>query len=178
MEDLILYSHTYDEHIQLLRLVFRTADERNVSFNRKKTTFAVTLLCLRVMWFQNMDFAQIPTLPAPSENSPSNITDLRSFFGLCQQVGNFSPKIASTLAPLSPLLKKAIEWEWTPDHDAAFIAARTELAIVLELSFYNPSRPTALFASDSSSNSKWLLAIGTWSRPVLVFFVLLKPATP
>ena len=71
MEDLILYSHTYDEHIQLLRLVFRTADERNVSFNRKKTTFAVTLLCLRVMWFQNMDFAQIPTLPAPSENSPS-----------------------------------------------------------------------------------------------------------
>ena len=83
---------------------------------------------------------------------PSNITDLRPCFGLCQQVGNFSPKIASTFAPLSPLLKKPIEWEWTPDHDAAFIAARTELAIVPEWSFYNPSRPTALFADASLLN--------------------------
>jgi len=34
---------------------------------------------------------------------PSNITGLRSFYGLCQQVGNFSDQIATALSLLSPL---------------------------------------------------------------------------
>lgn len=77
---------------------------------------------------------------------------MRSFFGLCQQVGTFSPKIAAALAPLSPLLKKSIAWEWTPSHDEAFRAARTELAIVPELAFYDPNRPTALHTDASLLN--------------------------
>lgn len=40
MEDIIIFSRTYEEHIRLLRLLFRTADEHNVSFNKKKTIFA------------------------------------------------------------------------------------------------------------------------------------------
>jgi hypothetical protein len=32
---------------------------------------------------------------------PEKITDLRSFYGLCQQVGNLSDKIAAALTPLS-----------------------------------------------------------------------------
>ncbi len=45
------------------------------------------------------------SLLRPSAISRS-ITDLRAFFGLCQQVGNFSDQIAASLDALSPLLKK------------------------------------------------------------------------
>jgi hypothetical protein len=40
MEDLIIFSKTYDEHKELLQTVFKTADENNVGFNKKKTVFA------------------------------------------------------------------------------------------------------------------------------------------
>jgi hypothetical protein len=40
MEDLRVYSRTFDEHINLLRLLFRTESDNNVSFNRNKTVFA------------------------------------------------------------------------------------------------------------------------------------------
>lgn len=43
--------------------------------------------------------------------TPKNITDIRSFFGLCQQVGTFSDLISMTLDPLKPLLKKNHQWE-------------------------------------------------------------------
>ena len=93
MEDLIIYSRTYDEHIQLLRLVFRTADERNVSFNRKKTTFAENTGVFAGYVVSEHGFCPNPDLTCAIREfpQPSNITDLRPFFGLCQQVGNFSP---------------------------------------------------------------------------------------
>jgi hypothetical protein len=40
MEDLIIYSATYEEHLELVRAVFKTASDHNVGFNRAKTTFA------------------------------------------------------------------------------------------------------------------------------------------
>jgi hypothetical protein len=48
---------------------------------------------------------------------PKNITDVKAFHGLCQQVGNFSTKVAESLKPLSPLLKKDLTWEWTTTWD-------------------------------------------------------------
>ena len=80
---------------------------------------------------------------------PENVTDLRSFFGLCQQVGSFSDKIAAALDPLSPLLKKSFTWEWTTTHEAAFNKARCTLSEVTELAFYDPAHPTA-FHVDAS----------------------------
>ena len=108
MEDLIIFSKTYDEHKQLLQTVFKTADENNVGFNKKKTVFAAPTgkfagYIVSENGFQlNLDLTRaIRDFPPPS-----NITDICSFYGVCQQVGNFSNKIATALAPLSPLLKQ------------------------------------------------------------------------
>ena len=81
-----------------------------------------------------------------------NVTDLRSFYGLCQQVGNFSDQIAGALVPLSPLVKKNVEWNWTSEHGEAFRAARNQLVIVPDLAFYDPSRPTSLAVDASLLN--------------------------
>ena len=40
MEDLVIYSRTYEEHINLLRMLFKTANDNNVSFNKSKTVFS------------------------------------------------------------------------------------------------------------------------------------------
>ncbi|KZS04174.1 Uncharacterized protein APZ42_032919 [Daphnia magna] len=154
MEDLIVYSSTYDEHINLLRLLFQTASDNNVSFNRKKTVFATHSVVFAGYVVSENGFCPNPELTRAIREfpRPGNITDLRSFFGLCQQVGNFSIKLAATLAPLSPMLKKNIAWEWTPEHELSFKAARTELAVMPELAFYDPNRPTTLFTDASLVN--------------------------
>jgi hypothetical protein len=82
-------------------------------------------------------------------------------------VGHFSIKLATTLGPLSPLLKKNIVWDWTPDHELSFKAARTELAEMPELSFYDTNRPTTLFTDASLLNGlgfilKQRATSGTW----------------
>ena len=154
MEDLIVYSRTYEEHKQLLRLLFRTAQDHNVSFNRAKTVYASSTGTFAGYIVSADGFHPNPNLTQAIREfpCPKNITDLRSFFGLCQQVGNFSSKIAASLAPLAELLKKSIAWDWTPAHDAAFRDARETLAIVPDLSFYEPGRPTALYTDASLLN--------------------------
>jgi hypothetical protein len=151
MEDLIIYSPTYEEHLELLHEVFKTASDNNVGFNREKTSFANATGDFAGYRVTEDGFRPNPELTRAIREfpQPNNITDLRSFYGLCQQVGNFSNKIASTLSPLSPLLKKNLEWTWDPQHEAAFRLAREELANVQELAFYNLERATSLHVDAS-----------------------------
>lgn len=169
MEDMIVYSRTYEEHLQLLCMLFQTADANNVSFNRKKTSFACKEGKFAGYVVSGNGFHPNPYLTRAIRDFPVplNITDFRSFFGLCQQGGNFSDKIAAALAPLSPLLKKDIAWDWMPIHDDAFRTARAELAVVPELAFYDPARSTALYTDASLLNGlgfilKQRAATGTW----------------
>ncbi|EFX66601.1 hypothetical protein DAPPUDRAFT_262825 [Daphnia pulex] len=112
-EDIIIFSRTFEENIRLLRLLFCTADEHNVSFNKKKTVLAsLTGVFVGYVVSENGFCPNHALTQAIREFlQPSNLTDLRSFVGLCQQVGNFSTKIAAALVPLAPLLKKTIAWD-------------------------------------------------------------------
>jgi hypothetical protein len=67
-------------------------------------------------------------------------------------VGNFSDKIAEAFAPLSPLLKKNITCDWSADHENAFRATHSILAIVPDLAFYDQNHPTSLAVDDSLLN--------------------------
>jgi hypothetical protein len=75
---------------------------------RKKTVYANTTAIFAGYEISADGFRPHPELARTIREfpRPSNVTDLRSFYGLCQQVGNFSDKIAAASAPLSPLLKK------------------------------------------------------------------------
>jgi hypothetical protein len=97
MEDLVIYSRTYEEHVDLLRILFKTANDNNVSFNKKKTVYANTTANFAGYEISADGFRPNPELARTIREfpRPSNVTDLRSFYGLCQQVGNFSDKIAA-----------------------------------------------------------------------------------
>jgi hypothetical protein len=113
MEDLIIYSTTYEEHVELVRAVLKTASDHNVGFNHAKTTFVEPTGKFAGYIVSEESFHLSPDLTRAIREfpQPRNVTDLRSFYGLCQQVGNFS-SIATALATLFPLLKKNFEWSW------------------------------------------------------------------
>ena len=56
--------------------------------------------------------------------TPTNRTDLRSFFGLANQFGKFLPDLAHVMSPLRPLLKQDCKFEWSKVEDKTFMAIK------------------------------------------------------
>ena len=52
--------------------------------------------------------------------APTNITELRSFLGLVNQLGMFIPDLAHVTTDLRGLLKKNVAYTWLPEHQKSF----------------------------------------------------------
>ena len=73
--------------------------------------------------FPNPDKLQgIHDFPAPSD-----ISSLRSFLGIINQLNNFYPYVASLSNPLLALLRKDVSFIWLPEHQAAFERIKSKL---------------------------------------------------
>ena len=57
---------------------------------------------------------------------PGNLRELRSFFGVVNQLNKFVPDLANTCAPFRSKLKKEAEWKWTQEHEKAFLKVNQE----------------------------------------------------
>ena len=169
VEDVIVYSKNYDDHVQLVRHLFSRANEHSVAINYRKVQFALSLVKFGGFILDSEGFRPDPELVCAISEFPlpKNVTDLRSFFGLCQQIGHFSDRISTALIPLAPLLKSSYAWEWTATHDEAFLRARELLCAPPCLAFYDPELPTALHVDASLLNGLGFLlkqkgADGNW----------------
>ncbi|XP_068228046.1 uncharacterized protein [Palaemon carinicauda] len=75
---------------------------------------------------------------------PQNITDLRSFMGLVNQLGSFSSVIAREAQPLRDLLKQRNEWCWTAQQDLSFKRVKEALTAPPVLAHFDATLPTML----------------------------------
>ncbi|XP_064105102.1 uncharacterized protein LOC135214699 [Macrobrachium nipponense] len=76
--------------------------------------------------------------------TPSNITDIRSFMGLVNQLADFTPNIAAAAQPLHPLMSPKRTFVWMPDHERAFKKVKTALTSPPVLAPFNPASPVVL----------------------------------
>ncbi len=81
---------------------------------------------------------------------PKNITELRRFMGMANQLGKFSPRLADLSQPLRELLSTKRAWLWGPDQDHAFTEVKAELTQSTVLALYDPETTTKV-AADASS---------------------------
>lgn len=111
--------------------------------------------------------------------TPSGISDVRSFFGLANQVSAFNKDVCQALEPLRGLLQTRNAWHWDKAHDEAFNTAKLKLAETVRLSFYHVSKPTRLITDASRTGLGFLLQQedqdGIW-RTVQVGSRMLKEA--
>ena len=73
--------------------------------------------------------------------TPVSCTDLRSFYGLVNQIASSSNKIAELLAPLRPLLSTKNYFVWMPDHDQVMNKAKLQLTGTPTLAFLTFTSP-------------------------------------
>ena len=70
---------------------------------------------------------------------PTNITELRSFMGLVNQLGDFTDRISFAALPLRDLMKHRSPFVWMPCHDDAFTAVKEALVSPPSLAQYDRS---------------------------------------
>ena len=89
--------------------------------------------------------------------APATHTELRSFFGLANQLTTSIDKIANLLAPLQPLLSTKNEYMWLPDHDQALSKAKQQLICAPTLAFFDLNRPKCLCMDTSRQGIGFIL---------------------
>jgi hypothetical protein len=89
--------------------------------------------------------------------TPTNITDVRSWFGAVQQVA-YAFSVCPVMEPFRHLLSNKVPFSWSPDLEAAFQASKKEVVrqCMEGVRSFNPSLPTCL-ATDWSK-----FGIGYW----------------
>ena len=120
--------------------------ERGISLNKDKFVFEQPMVTFAGYELSSSGYSIDPQLVLAINDfpEPTNTTELRSFFGLVNQLSLFTDQIAELLQPLRPLLSAQNEYVWDVAHSQAFMSAKSALVSPPTLSFYDPSRPTSL----------------------------------
>ena len=81
---------------------------------------------------------------------PTNVTKVRGFLGMVNQLGKFSKRIAELSNPLCELLSSKNAWTWGDKQEEAFTNIKIELTQPTILALYNPKAETKISADTSS----------------------------
>ena len=146
VDDILLYDYTWPEHISHVKEFLTHCRRAGITLNpnkftlgEKQVSFAGYVVGREGIRADPDKIKAIQRFP-----KPSNITDLRSFLGLCEQLAGFCTDVAAAMGPLRPLLKATSEFRWLPEHERAFEDTKRALTSPPVLAFFDPSRPTRL----------------------------------
>ena len=150
-EDTLITGRTKAELIENTRKFFKACEKNGITLNTKKIQWDQREVLFGGFIVGPDGYSSDPSLAKALSQfpMPKSGTDVRSFFGLANQLCNFSDAIAEILCPLKSLLKKGTTFQWMPEHEAAFQKARKYLSSNQTLAYYCPRRPTRLI-SDAS----------------------------
>ena len=129
IDDILVYSKSREEHVDHLRDVLQTLADHQLYAKLKKCDF----------WMEKIHFlGHVISAKGVSVNPakiaavvewprPINITKVRSFLGLAGYYRRFVKDFSRIAAPLTQLLKKNHNFEWTKECEASFQELKQKL---------------------------------------------------
>ena len=151
VDDILAYDSDYASHLQHVIQILQRCDSHGITLNPAKVTFAAETLdfCGYVISPGGYTADRRKVQAIEDFPIPENLTDLRSFMGLVNQLGAFSTETARAAEPLRDLLRPRNLWSWTSVHQAAFEAVKATLVAPPVLAYFDPSLPTAVHTDAS-----------------------------
>ena len=114
MDDNLVHGTTREEHDERLRLVLQRLSKLGMTLSSEKCTFAQS----SVEFLGHVIDSQ-GIRPDPNKISaivrfatPGNVSDVRRFLGMVNQLSKFSPNLAEITQPMRELLVKENAWLW------------------------------------------------------------------
>ncbi|XP_024022581.1 uncharacterized protein LOC112091957 [Morus notabilis] len=151
IDDILVYSKTWEEHEQHLRIVLQTLREHQLYAKKEKCDFWLT----EVKFLGHVISRQgISVDPSKIETvlqweRPKNVAEIRSFLGLTGYYRRFVKDFSSIAALMTRLPKKEVRFEWDADCEHAFQELRTRLTSAPILMIPNSDKPYEVY-SDAS----------------------------
>ncbi|GFU11781.1 retrovirus-related Pol polyprotein from transposon 297 [Trichonephila clavipes] len=108
LDDIIVFSETFEDHFIRLRLVLTCLQEAGLKLNSKKCLFAAQEVKILGHLVSSNGVRPDPDKIKAVRNfpTPKNIHDIRSFLGLCSYFRRFIKGFCYLAEPLQSLLKK------------------------------------------------------------------------
>ena len=146
VDDILVFDDDYQQHLNNVWEVLNKCKENKITLNLKKFHFAQDEVDYCGYHLNKDGFApDKDKLSAIIKfEAPTNITELRSFLGLVNQLSQFSSEISTVAEPLRHLLKKNHEWTWSADHENSFAKVKEALSSPPILAYYDPKLPVKL----------------------------------
>jgi hypothetical protein len=153
VDDILLYAKSWSEIKDSIQRVIVACANSHITLSASKFVIGQEVRFVGMKISGDGVTADPDKVKAISDfPTPTNITDLRSFFGLVNQLGSFSQDVAARASPLRPLLSSKNIWQWLPDHDAAFQEVKKCLSSPPVLSHFDITLPTRLLTDASKLN--------------------------
>ncbi|CAI5660942.1 unnamed protein product [Oreochromis niloticus] len=179
LDDVVLYTDTWADHMSLLRAVFQRLAEASLTLNLAKCEFGkatVTYLGKQV------GFGQVRPVEAKitailDYPSPTTRRELRRFLGMTGYYRCFCKNFSVVVTPLTKLCSPKVPFEWSAQCQHAFESAKSLLCSTPVVAAPNFSRPFKLEVDASATGAGAVLLQddeeGVW-HPVCYFSAKFK----
>ncbi|WVZ76541.1 hypothetical protein U9M48_024508 [Paspalum notatum var. saurae] len=138
LDDILIYSKSFDEHLDHLRAVFVALRDVRLFANLEKCTFCTDRVGFLgyIVTPQGIEVDETKIDAIRSWPTPTTITQVRSFLGLAGFYRRFVKDFSTIAAPLNELTKKGVTFHWGTTQEKAFNTLKDKLthAPLLQLS--------------------------------------------
>ena len=147
VDDIIVFSSSFDKHMQRLGLVFERLEKANLKLKSSKCQFVRSEVCYLGHTVSEKELQPNSERVKAVREYPSlkDVSQQKTFLGMAGYYRRFIPTFSETAAPLYELLKKKKEpFEWSVSCEKAFTQIQEKMATRPELSFLDFSLPFEL----------------------------------
>ena len=129
IDDLIVYSKTFEDHVDHLTQILQAVIESGMTLAPKKCFFGFQSLALLGQKVSRLGLTtQKEKVEAIDKLAPpKNIKTLQSFLGMMVYYASYIPYYAWIVNPLFKLLHKDQKWEWSEKHKEAWELSKQTL---------------------------------------------------
>ena len=152
VDDILVIGRNQREHDERLRAVLDRLVKCGLTLNVDKCAFSQSELPYLGQIIDGdgirIDPGKVKAIVDMAE--PTDVSELRRFLGMVNQLMNFCPDLAEKTHALRELLRKQNAWIWGQPQKRAFNVLKDELSSNRVLALYDPKRETIVSADASS----------------------------
>ena len=152
MDDILVYGENQTVHDRRLIRVLECLKEVGVTLNDQKCEFSKTSMKFlrHIVSDQGIEADPDKIDAIVNMSPPTDITSLRRFLGMINQLAKFLPNLAKITKPLRGLLVKSNDWTWGPLQIESFTQLKSLVTSLPVLVHFDINRATVVSADASS----------------------------
>lgn len=160
LDDILIYSETFEEHLNHLQEVFQRLKDANLKLHPEKCRFGLDqilylghVLSPKGMEVDKSKIDVIDTYPRPTSHK-----EIRAFLGLAGYYRKFIQGFSIIANPLNRLLRKDMEFIWDDECETAFTKLKQALNSTPVLVYPDVCKPFIINCDASSVGIGYVLA--------------------